>query len=102
MPWNNCSIRQGSCELYTAGWGSGGGAAAPRPPPLGRLGGSFGPSKPPQTVKLIAAKRNLVLCIIISPKGRNNDTQIKIKYHACCHRLKSPFAKVVYLLARAL
>src|SRR5690242_3069545 len=53
-------LRHGSCEPYTLGGVWGRAKPAPRPHP-GRCGGAEGPSTPALTVKVIAAKRNLVL-----------------------------------------
>src|SRR5262249_48017131 len=58
-------LRHGSKILYSLWWGSGGGVAAPRPPPLGRFGGARVPSGCPlqtsPTVKLIGFELNHAL-----------------------------------------
>ena len=53
------TLRQGSCELYTFGRGPEAGEASPQTPAHGRRRGAVGPSTPPQTVKLLAVRRNL-------------------------------------------
>src|SRR5262249_14678279 len=64
-------VRQGSCELYTLGGGLGR-LRRPKPPPLGRCGGARVPSGCPlrtsPTVKLIAARRNLVFARLGEPQ----------------------------------